>query len=112
MGTLVAMCYQTIWMAFYDSKNIIHWPMNKFIKQICVDALTIAIMNLVVSAHPVNSLFVLSSVSYMSWVILAIKISIMSVVIICIVNTVTYREYMLKLFNCIIGISNKVFARE
>ena len=112
MGTLVAMCYQTIWMAFYDSKNIIHWPMKKFIKQICVDALTIAIMNLVVSAHPVNSLFVLSSVSYMSWVILAIKISIMSVVIICIVNTVTYREYMLKLFNCIIGISNKVFARK
>ena len=37
IGTVVAMFYQTIWMAVYDSKNLICWPFRKFVKQIFVD---------------------------------------------------------------------------
>ena len=43
IGTLAAMGYQTIWMAIYDSRNLIKWPFGNFIKQIFVDAVTVAI---------------------------------------------------------------------
>ena len=101
MGTLVAMCYQTVWMALYDSKNIIYWPIKKFVKQICVDIFTIGTMNLIVSIHPIDSFFVLTSVCYMSWIILAVKISIVSVIIICVINIAFYKNYMIKLFKSI-----------
>ena len=45
MGTVVAMCYQTMWMAIYDSKIIIYWPLKNFLKQVVVDIVTIALMS-------------------------------------------------------------------
>ena len=48
IGTLLAMFYQTIWMAIYDSKNLIHWPIKYFIKQLLVDLFyfSLLLMNL------------------------------------------------------------------
>ena len=37
IGTLVAMTYQTIWLAVYDSRNFIYWPLKKVIRQFLVD---------------------------------------------------------------------------
>ena len=41
IGTLVAMAYQTVWMAWYDSKNIIYWSFSNFLKQCGIDILTV-----------------------------------------------------------------------
>ena len=101
LGTLMAMCYQTIWMAIYDSKNIIYWPFKNFLKQIVVDIITIAIMSLTVFVSPIKYYFMLTSISYVSWFFLAIKISIVSIVFICIVNLMFYKKYMIKLYNVI-----------
>lgn len=30
LGTLASMVYQTVWMAWYNSKNFIQWPMRNF----------------------------------------------------------------------------------
>ena len=90
-GTLAAMVYQTVWMAWYNSKNFIQWPMKNFFKQIGVDAVS------AVCIFAVGSYFSLSTIGYVSWVILAIKVTACGIIVGAIVNYVFYREYMLKI---------------
>ena len=92
----------------YDSKNIIHWPFKNFIKQIVVDIITIVLMSSTVFVAPVKYYFTLSSISYVSWFFLAIKISIVSIVFICIVNLICYKKYMIKLYNALTSIKKNV----
>ena len=108
MGTVVAMCYQTMWMAIYDSKNIIYWPLKNFLKQVVVDIVTIALMSSFMFLMPIKTLFTLSSISYISWVVLAIKVSIVSIIFICITNLICYKKYMIKLFGTISVILKKL----
>lgn len=44
IGTLFALVYQTIWMAIYDSHNIMKWPLKNFVKHILIDLLTAAVI--------------------------------------------------------------------
>lgn len=90
-GTLAAMVYQTVWMAWYNSKNFIQWPMKNFFKQIVVDVVS------AVGIFVVGSCFSLSTIGYVSWVILAIKVTACGIIVGAIVNYVFYREYMLKI---------------
>ena len=93
LGTLAAMVYQTVWMAWYNSKNFIQWPMKNFFKQIWVDA---------VSALGIaffTSCFALSSVNYISWIILSIKVTIVGLLVIVAVNAFFYRGYIEILFS-------------
>lgn len=93
LGTLAAMVYQTVWMAWYNSKNFIQWPMKNFFKQIGVDA---------VSALGIaffTSCFALSSVNYISWIILSIKVTIVGLLVIVAVNAFFYRSYIEILFS-------------
>lgn len=108
MGTVVAMCYQTMWMAIYDSKNIIYWPLKNFLKQVVVDIVTIALMSSFMFLTPIKTLFTLSSISYISWLVLAIKVSIVSIIFICITNLICYKKYMIKLFATISAILKKI----
>lgn len=91
LGTLAAMVYQTVWMAWYNSKNFIKWPMKNFFKQIGVDAVS------AVGIFVVGSCFSLSTIGYVSWVILAIKVTACGIIVGAIVNYVFYRECMLKI---------------
>lgn len=91
LGTLAAMAYQTVWMAWYNSKNFIQWPMKNFFKQIGVDAVS------AVGIFVAGSYFSLSAVGYVSWVILAIKVTACGIIVGAIVNYVFYREYMMKI---------------
>ena len=91
LGTLAAMIYQTVWMAWYNSKNFIQWPMKNFFKQIGVDAVS------ALGIFVVGSCFSLSTIGYVSWVILAIKVTACGIIVGAIVNYVFYREYMLKI---------------
>ncbi len=91
IGTLVAMAYQTVWMAWYDSKNIINWPFKNFMKQVLVDVLTVVIAGLATFKIP------MISVSYGSFFIRAILVFICWSVIVCAINSVFYAEKMKKL---------------
>ena len=91
LGTLAAMAYQTVWMAWYNSKNFIQWPIKNFFKQIGVDAVS------AVGIFVAGSYFSLSAVGYVSWVILAIKVTACGIIVGAIVNYVFYREYMMKI---------------
>lgn len=88
IGTLVAMGYQTVWMAVYDSKNLIKWPLRNFAKQIFVDGLTVAI------GYFATKMITMPEVTYVEWVFLAVKTAIIWIIIVCVLNMVFYRDKM------------------
>ena len=101
IGTLAAMLYQTFWMAVYDSRNLIKWPFKNFIKQFIVDIITAMIMFFV------NMVFDMSAVSYIAWLVLALKVSICSLFIVLIINYIIYRTYVNKVANTIVRLIKK-----
>ena len=92
IGTLIAMAYQTVWMAKYDSKNIICWPFKNFLKQCGVDAITVIIASLATIKIP------MLSVSYVSWFLRAIEAFGIWLIISIVINTIFYRERVLSIF--------------
>ena len=91
VGTLAAMVYQTVWMAWYDSKNIIRLPFGNFLKQCGADILTVIISSIATYKIP------LLSVSYMSWVLQAAEVFIVWLMIALVINLVFYKENILNI---------------
>ena len=88
IGTVIAMFYQTIWMAVYNSRNLIRWPLKKFLKQIFVDSISVVVL------HLATSFFKMNGRSYLDWGVLAVKVTIISLIVISIINLIFYRNYM------------------
>ena len=88
IGTMCAMFYQTVWMAIYDSKHILNIQLKEFIKHIIVDVITVAIAGALTFRIPIKS------VSYISWVILAIIDSLIWGGVIVLVNCIVYKSEM------------------
>ena len=93
IGTLVAMIFQTIWMAIYLSRNLVKWPIRNFIKQICVDCASF------ICAYLFTKGFEMHAVSYFAWVILALKTAIIWIVIIFASNLFIFRHNMMTVLN-------------
>ena len=91
IGTLLAMGYQTVWMAWYDSKNLIQWPFANFLKQITVDIITVILCSIV------SRVFTMMTISYFGWIINAIEVAVVWLVIMVIINLIFYRDKVLKL---------------
>ena len=91
IGTLVAMAYQTIWLAIYDSKNLIYWPLKKVGKHFFVDAISTAIILIIAN------LLKLTVVSYVGWFLLAIKISFLSLIVLFLINLLCYKAMVYSL---------------
>ncbi len=86
IGTLVAMLYQTIWMALYVSKNLVKWPIQKFVKQILVDIATVLIGVLLTLNLSMES------VGYINWLFLACEIAAIWGITVLAVNVFAYRD--------------------
>ncbi len=95
IGTLIAMAYQTLWMAWYDSKNLIKWPFKNFMKQILVDIVTVILCGLA------SSIFSMYSVSYFGWIIKALEVAIAWFIIMIAVNVIFYRDKMFQMVNVV-----------
>lgn len=93
IGTLLAMAYQTVWMAWYDSQNLIQWLFVSFLKQITVDIVT------VILCSSASRMFSMMTVSYWGWVINAIEVTVVWLVIMVIINLIFYRDKVMKLAN-------------
>ena len=91
IGTLLAMGYQTVWMAWYDSKSLIKWPFGNFVKQVVVDIVTVMLCSIV------SSVFLMRFVSYMGWIINAIEVAVVWLIIMVVINTVFYKDKMARL---------------
>ena len=94
LGTVIAMFYQTVWMAWYDSKNLIKWPFKNFLKQIFVDGLIVVLLHLFIHLSFLKTWFETKSVTYFSWIVIAVKISILVIFISAIINIVFYRTHI------------------
>ncbi len=88
IGTLVAMVFQTIWMEWYDSKNILSRSIGAFIKLVVVDTIIVVVSFLLVLPT------VGSPNSYIEWVMKAFIVVILWLAVICAVNTIAYRNNM------------------
>lgn len=93
IGTLLAMGYQTVWMAWYDSKNLIQWPFANFLKQITVDIITVILCSIV------SRVFTVMTISYFEWIINAIEVAVVWLAIMVIINLIFYKDKVLKLVN-------------
>lgn len=92
LGTLVALSYQTIWMAVYNSRNLIKWSFKTFVKQMCVNLIT------VVLASGISSIIEMKNVTYLSWIVMAVQVAVMWAVTIIAVNMLFNRDRMMQLF--------------
>lgn len=91
IGTLLAMTYQTIWLAIYDSRHFINWPLKKVIKQFLVDIIS---SFLIISF---GSHIVLKDITYFNWFFMAIKVAIVALFVVFCLNSLFYRSKMLRL---------------
>ncbi len=89
VGTLIAMVYRTFYLAWYISKNVINRSLWAFIKHLCVDVCSIALFILLLFQFmgPIQDL---RASSYLEWCFVAIKISAIGLMSICLVNLIFY----------------------
>ncbi len=90
VGTLISMLYQTVWMARYISKNLNHWPFRKFLKQLAVDVLTVAVAAF--ACHWIQ----MGHVDYLSWIWMAVQVALIWLAVMIPINLIFYREYTAK----------------
>lgn len=91
IGTFIAMSYQTLWMAYYNSKNIIKRSLRMFWKQVATDIITIVIGLFATRAIQIEKL------SYFEWVIGAIKSALFWGIIVIVINCIFYSGKVRKL---------------
>lgn len=91
IGTLVAMTYQTIWLAIYDSRHFIYWPLKKVIRQFLVDIIS---SFLIISF---GSHIVLKDITYFNCFFMAIKVAIVALFVAFCLNSLFYRSKMHRL---------------
>lgn len=96
IGTFAAMAYQTVWLAIYDSKHFVSWPMKSAIKQFAVDGIT-AVFIVVISG-----ILTMHSVTYLSWIMLAIVTALLAVIITAFLNFIVYKEKMMALIHILL----------
>ena len=102
IGTLVAMLYQTVWMAVYDSNNLIQWPLKNFAKQIFIDGMTVLI------GFFATRIITMAEITYIEWFFLAIKTAIIWIIIVYTINILFYKDKIESMTN---KISNKMKRR-
>lgn len=100
IGTLIAMGYQTVWMALYDSKNLIKWPFKNFLKQVAVDALTLVFMVVMMG------MIQMTTVNYAAWILYAAIVSSASAMVVIVVNMVFYKANTERILK---GVTGMVF---
>ena len=93
IGTIFAMFYRTVYLAFYLRKNIIYRPLSHFIKHLLVDAINLALIvflgNMTINYFAVESI--------MDWVMIALMITAISGIILLISNLIFYRNNVYRL---------------
>ena len=84
VGTLIAMCYQTLWLMLYTKKNLVMCTIGHVLKRLCVDIVAAAL----VCAS--TSRITLKEVSYLAWIIMAVKVALIAIMCIVVVTYIFY----------------------
>lgn len=90
VGTLVAMTYQTTWMAVYSVRNLVKHPLRLLVKRFAVDILAVGFVLLLCRG------FVMHDNSYLSWFLLAVKTGCTALAVTGVITLVFYRKLVLS----------------
>lgn len=91
VGTLIAMCYQTTWMAVYTTRHLVKSSAGHLLKQCFVDITTLALICVT------TSWIELQQISYLGWFVMAIKVALIALSCIAATSFVFYRKYTVQL---------------
>lgn len=87
-GTLAAMLYRTVYLAVYLSKNIVKRNIKHFIKHMVTDVFSVLVF--IGITHLFPDFYAMSSISYVGWIVAAIKVGITFCVLAIPINLVVY----------------------
>lgn len=93
VGTLVAVTYRMVYLAFYLRKNILMRPLSSFFKHIIIDIIAIGVSLFATSK------FQLTDTSYTSWIIMALKVAPIVGAIVVLLNIVFYKKLTKSAFS-------------
>ena len=92
IGTLVAMLFQTIWMAIYSYKKVNDISMKHFVKQIIFDVVLIG--GICLSTFWIK----LQSISFLSWLLMALEVTSIGLVLGALLSLVFYKAQVFAIF--------------
>ena len=92
IGTLLAMLYHTCYFVWYLQKNILVRPAKYFIKYLLTDAV-VAIVS-----YTLSKTLVINSESYVEWVVLSAKVSVIVISISLAINLFFYSSQLKTIF--------------
>lgn len=85
IGTLAAMLFQTTWMIIYNARHITKRPAGLILKQMVADAIVILVSSIISSGVRV------AGASWISWIVMAVKIFVIWAAASILVNAIFYR---------------------
>lgn len=101
IGTLVAMVYRTIYLAWYLSRNILNRNISIFIKHCFVDVLCISLMILA-------TFFIGKEANtYLDWFVVALECGAICLACDLIINFIFYRNDMISIFRSVLSKTKK-----
>ena len=86
IGTLFAMLFHTVYFVFYLRKNIIHRSIKYFFNHLIVDCISFVLI-LFFTKH-----FCMYEISYLAWIFYAMKVCLVSFVVVLSLNLLFYRN--------------------
>lgn len=96
VGTVAAMLFQTTWMIIYNVKHISKRPVKLILKQFAVDGIVALVSSIL------SSFVCFDVVSWIGWLVMAIKIAIIWGGVSLIINAIVYykliRSFILRSF--------------
>ena len=90
IGTLIAMCFQTTWMAIYTTKNLIQYSFGNIVKQILTDLCAVG-LTIIFCAN-----VTLLEISYLGWFFMAMKVAGISAVSVGAVTCLFYPRRIIR----------------
>lgn len=98
IGTLVALSYQTIWQAFYVTKNLVEYSIVQVFKQYVVNGLNIGVVTYICGY--IN----LTSLSISSWIVNASIVCVIYVGSSLVLNFIFYRRFLGIVYTKVVGL--------
>ena len=103
IGTLAAMVYRTVYLAWYLSRNIIYRDLKHFLKHILTDIVCVIMLFSIVKLLP--AFFTLGQISYAPWMLLAVKVGCTALLSSIAVNAILYKR---EVFDTVKKIRHKI----
>ena len=93
IGTLIALTYQTLWLSFYNSKNLIKCQFKKTLKLFAIDALSIFLLICLCTSINMNVS------TFCSWALKGFFVSIINITLLIIINIFFYKKNICHFIN-------------